>query len=89
MVGDTVVAEELTAMRKAFLYEKTHSYNLRTGLPAEMNNTACGMPVRQEIINEFCFFVLSTICVQNYCFFLRYARKLRKICTIQKNVVIL
>jgi len=52
MVSDTVVAEELTAMRKAFLYEKTHSYNLRTGLPAEMNNTACGMPVRQEIINE-------------------------------------
>ena len=34
VVGDAMIAEELTAMRKTFLYEKTHTDDLCTGLTA-------------------------------------------------------
>lgn len=52
MVGDTMVTEELSAVGEAFLHEEAHTYYLRAGLTAEVDDAARCMTVGQEVVNE-------------------------------------
>lgn len=40
MVRDTMVAKELAALGKAFLYQEAHAHNLCTALAAKVDNAA-------------------------------------------------
>jgi len=45
-------AKELTALSETFLDEKAHARYLCAGLPAEIDDGAGSVSIRQEIINE-------------------------------------
>ncbi len=50
MVRDTMVAKELAALGKAFLYQEAHAHNLCAALAAKVDNAAGSMAIGQEIV---------------------------------------
>lgn len=52
VVRDAMVAKELATLGKAFLYQKAHAHDLRTGLAAKVDDAAGGVTIGQKIVDK-------------------------------------